>query len=152
MGLSPDVDTKVKLMKSLRFFSGFSAEEMALVAQISDFVKCNPGDIIFAEGDPATFFYIILKGTVFIIKHNGNELERLHLAILAGECLGEMSFISGKPRAAHAIAHDEIFLFKIDGQKLERAIITLQLKIYKKFSQMLANRLTTAARILNKQP
>ncbi|MFZ2957134.1 MAG: cyclic nucleotide-binding domain-containing protein [Candidatus Ozemobacteraceae bacterium] len=138
---SPDVNIKVKLMRSIPFFEGFSSDEMAYTAQLSEWLKFELGDVILREGDPGSTFWIILKGSVRVVKRTEDKNDHVLATIPTGECFGEMSFVSGQPRTAHIISNEEVFVFKIDGQKLERAAVTLQLKFFKRFTLLLTNRL-----------
>jgi len=59
----------------------------------------QPGDIIFEEGAPGDFMYVVLEGEVEII-HRGVVINR----ISSGEIFGEMALIDDSPRSAMAQA------------------------------------------------
>ena len=151
--ISPDIQMKMKLMGTILFFEGFTPNDLLYTAQISDWLKMGPGDVVFSEGDPGNSFWIVLKGSVRVVKRVPDQLDRVVAFIPTGECFGEMSIISGQPRTAHVVASEEVFLFRIEGQKLNRATEALQLKFFKRFAFILAGRLArTSQDLMNRPP
>lgn len=57
------------------------------------------GEIIFEEGAPGDFMYVVLEGEV-VITHRGAVVSRIQ----AGEIFGEMALIDDSPRSATAQA------------------------------------------------
>lgn len=74
--------------------------------------EVREGDVIFAEGDPADFLYVILEGGIDIHVH-GRRVQRLG----PGEVFGEMALVENRPRAARAIAHMPARLVAIDERR-----------------------------------
>ncbi len=62
------------------------------------------GDIIFAEGDPATNFYVIEVGEVEVIKGETNVLA----TIGPGDFFGEMALLNDNPRNATVKAKTDV--------------------------------------------
>lgn len=57
----------------------------------------QPGEIIFHEGEPGDYMYVVLEGEVDIV-HNEKVINRVG----PGEILGEMALIDNSPRSATA--------------------------------------------------
>ena len=67
------------------------------------------GDIIFAEGDPSAYAYVIDSGKVEIYQLRGDE--RVVLGTLGGgEIFGEMGLVDERPRSAHARVLEDAFV------------------------------------------
>lgn len=102
--------------REVELFSSLDGVQVAHLASIVEERKVSKGTVLFQEGDPPEFFYVIHKGRVRISKFVSGFGEEA-LAILAeGTYFGEMELIEGSlPRAAHAIAHTDCVLqtFKI---------------------------------------
>ncbi|MFT7618694.1 MAG: NADH dehydrogenase [Planctomycetota bacterium] len=64
----------------------------------------KPGDVIFAEGDPATNFYVIENGEVEIIRGENEVLATM----VAGDFFGEMALLSDNPRNATVRAKTDV--------------------------------------------
>lgn len=82
------------------------------------------GDIIFQEGDEATHFFLIQKGSVDFFKensensnHNGNRLFLSNLG--PGNIFGEMALVSDRPRSATAICREDCDLSIARTDQLE---------------------------------
>ena len=84
----------------------------------------------------------MLSGVVGIIK-NGRELDKLQ----AGDCFGEMGYLSDAKRTATVMASTEVSLMQVNAATLDRAAEDTQLRFLKVFVKTLIQRLsdTTAA-------
>ena len=69
-------------------------------------------DVIFREGDPPNFVYVILEGRVEISIH-GKVIESVH----EGEALGLMAILDDKPRTITARAVEKCELALLDKRK-----------------------------------
>ena len=144
---------KISLMRSVSFFSSFSDDELMITADLSIWLKFQQGDFIIREGDFGSSFWVILKGKVAVSRlFLGQDEPQVLATIPAGECFGEMSIISGEPRSADVVALEEVFLFKIDGNRLNMAADGLQLKFFKTFATILVARLRRTSQQSGKIP
>ena len=66
----------------------------------------EPGEKIFAQGDPSDRCYQIFRGTVTIILSSEGK-ERVVSTLGRGDVFGEMGIIDSGPRSASAIASEE---------------------------------------------
>jgi len=67
-------------LKKTVLFSGLSEENLQLFLKISARKVFKKGEMIFAEGDSATGFYVILNGFVRIFKvSNQGREQTLHI-------------------------------------------------------------------------
>ena len=153
LNFSPELEKKVQLMKNISFFRDFSESELFETAQLSHWLKFNPDDTIVREGDRGSSFWILLKGSVRVVKSVLEEakVQRTLTIIPQGECFGEMSLISGMNRTADIVANEEVFLYKIEGYIINQASDSLQLKFYKRFSEILVSRLARSSQLLAEQ-
>lgn len=67
------------------------------------------GTMIFREGDSSDEVLVILDGTVEVLRNYGEQPVLLS-ALKAGQIVGEMGVISGKPRSATARAVSDVTL------------------------------------------
>jgi HlyD family secretion protein len=76
-------------------------------------VHFSAGEYLFFEGEESDFAYIVRSGTVWLTKDTGKgevHLRRIH----AGELLGEMGIIDGKPRSASAFAETDVVVERME--------------------------------------
>jgi CRP-like cAMP-binding protein len=62
----------------------------------------EPGTVLFREGDPGDFMYVIQAGEVEI-RRSISDVERVLAVLPAGEFFGEMALINSRPRSATAV-------------------------------------------------
>lgn len=88
--------------QSLRWFSLFrDANESAVIEAIGDseVIDLMPDDVLLRPGDPNDTVYLVLSGGLAAyLDSSGKPGDAI--AIPAGECLGELSAIDGKPVSA----------------------------------------------------
>jgi CheY-like chemotaxis protein len=125
-------------------FSGIDQEQTGKVEKIIDEVTFGKDEIIFSDGEEGDSFYIIVDGSVRIVK-TGEARDDEILAILEpGTSFGEMALVEKETRSATVIANDPSTLLRIrkdDFEKLLRGDRDLSLTVYKNFVQMLSARL-----------
>lgn len=78
--------------------------------------KFEPGEVIFREGEDSREMFVVLEGTVEVVKTvggSGSKTEIRLARIARGEFLGEMSLLESLPRSATARAVDHVKLLAI---------------------------------------
>ena len=95
------METKIKLLKSVDFFSPLYDEHLSIFAKIANYQCYHKGDLILQQNDTENqSFFLIASGQakVFVSGVDGTEVT---LEILnPGEFFGEMSLLDGEPRSA----------------------------------------------------
>jgi CRP-like cAMP-binding protein len=93
-------------------FWGMNRDFVKEVMDISEKETFQKGDILFLEGDPATYFYILIKGRVKLtIGENGPVV---HTVDHAGEAFGWSSLIDRDVYSASAECSEITTLQKLD--------------------------------------
>ena len=102
----------------------------------------EPGAVLFREGEPGDFMYVIQSGEVEIRRTIG-EVERVLAVLPAGEFFGEMALINQRPRSATAVVKRPSRLLVIEGRTFE-AMIRGKTEIAVRMIKTLAGRLERA--------
>lgn len=139
-----------KVITSLSFFDAFSPEDLAIVYPFMEIRNYGKGELIIDEQVINTSLYFLLEGTVDIFVHNNLIARESGF----GDVFGEMSISGNKSSFATIKSHQGatllIFNFlavhEVESSKKEY----LEKLIYKSFSEVLANRLDKANRLINK--
>ncbi len=100
------------------------------------------GAILFREGEPGDAMYVIQSGSVEIRRMIGDH-ERVLAVLPAGEFLGEMALLNGRPRTATAVIREPSRLLVIDGRTFE-AMLRSRVEIAVRMIRTLAARLERA--------
>ena len=93
---------KKDYIKSLSMFKNFSDEAISELTGNAVEKKCQQGNDIFREGDPAGDIFILVEGDVQIIKKISPEQEKILSVIGSGSVFGEMGIFSDMARTASA--------------------------------------------------
>lgn len=113
------------LLNKLDFFQHFSSyEKKRLAASHTSFVKFAPAVTIIEEGEIDSCFYIILSGSVVIMKRRA-EMAKLQ----AGEFFGEMAFLADTVRTSSVIAEDDVIAVRIDKELMQQLSCDIREKI-----------------------
>ena len=107
----------------------------ALIKQLhpSEF---RAGQMIFAQGDPGDWVYIIVSGNCAMERHGA----RIGL-LASGDCFGEASYVQGAKRTATILAADDVTVLKVSSTLLEQVSASCQLRFNRVFLRSLISRL-----------
>ncbi|MDQ3334348.1 MAG: Crp/Fnr family transcriptional regulator [Myxococcota bacterium] len=100
------------------------------------------GAVLFEEGQPGDYMYVVQSGEVEIRRQVG-EMERLLAVLPAGEFFGEMAILNGRPRSATAVVRTAGRLLVIEGRTFE-AMLRARPEIALRIIKSLATRLESA--------
>jgi CRP/FNR family cyclic AMP-dependent transcriptional regulator len=102
----------------------------------------QPGTVLFEEGQPGDYMYVVQSGEVEIRRQVG-ETQRVLAVLTAGEFFGEMAILNGRPRSATAVVRTEARLLVIEGKTFE-AMLRARPEIALRIIKTIAARLESA--------
>lgn len=91
---------------------------------MSETVRLMPNDYLMREGEDSTEMYYLQSGTLAVFKRKGDQEYQIG-SIIAGELVGEVSFLDQNPRSASVKAMGECTLVVIPHDKLEQTLESL---------------------------
>lgn len=104
--------TQVPLFKELPVSSLEAMAEGAIQLEVPD------GEFLFNEGDEATSFFVVVDGTLELLRHkDGREVALRHAK--KGEAFGLFGLFSAQLRAASARAIGDCTILEISSEKLQ---------------------------------
>ena len=77
-------------------------------------IELQAGDIVFREGDPAEYLYVVLEGEIRVTRRVGND-ETFITTHTPGHFTGELSLLTGGKAVASGRALTNCRLLKIDA-------------------------------------
>lgn len=117
------------------------------ITVMEDHAYVTEGTILFREGETGKEFYFLKKGKVEIYKTTENG-EELRMAIVEpGNIFGEMSMITGQPRAASARCLTNCLISTSNADNLEALVLNNPEFSYK-LLKTLAFRISSSEQIL----
>lgn len=85
--------------------------------------KFRRGDLVFAQGDPATQLYVVFSGRVAIIARASDGRESVISVLGPGALFGEMSLFDGGSRSADVRALTTVHLIAIDFDDVRDVLV-----------------------------
>jgi CRP/FNR family cyclic AMP-dependent transcriptional regulator len=120
-------NAKVELIAGVPLFAQCSKRELAEIASLADELGLPAGRKLTAEGGTGHEFVVIAEGAADV-KRGGRVVNRLG----AGDFLGEISLVTGRPRTATVTTTAPsrvLVLGARDFRRLLRDLPSLQLKV-----------------------
>ncbi len=135
-----------------KFFAGLEGNQFFILAQLIVDLEFKQTDEIVGEGDSDTSLFIIHSGEIGIYK--SIDQGRVQLAkALAGETIGEISFIDGQKRSATLIANTAVNILQIQRKPFFDMAVNyprLGHVILEKLANILCRRLaSTSSKLIN---
>ena len=108
---------------------------------------CEPGEVLFREGEQGEHMLVLQSGTVRITK-SGRNGEKTLAVLGPGEFFGEMSILNAKPRNATATVETRAKVLVIDARTFEQMVIG-NAEIAVRLIKKLARRLDSANELID---
>lgn len=125
-------------------FRNLAPAELKPFIRIARYRSYSPNEMVIAEEEAGDDLFLILSGSVRVIKGSTREYEQVIGMLREGEFFGEMALIDRMPRSASVYAHEPLKL-AIFGHEDLRGIFAESpatgLKVVTAFAEVLSQRL-----------
>jgi len=124
-GDPPPEETTMERLLALRqvdLLAQLSLEQLEAVAQLTEEGEYLPGEQIVREGEPGDRLYLLLEGSVRVVKGHGTPQELELRTLEAVDYFGEMAVLADEPRSATILAASPARLLSLDGESLRELI------------------------------
>jgi NTE family protein len=105
------------------FFGGLDPHVIARLIADASLRRLEGGELLFRAGDPARFMGYVVAGCLGVFP-SAEAIGKPIGRIAAGETVGEMGLISGRPRSATVVALRDTELLEFPRASFERLIDT----------------------------
>ncbi len=113
--LTPQILRRVELLRDL------DDRELATLCTVLVLEpSLEPGSVICAEGEQGRCCYLLLSGTVNVVKRMPNGTSHVIATIRQHQFLGEVALIDGAPRSASCVAHDACQVARFERAEFDR--------------------------------
>jgi NTE family protein len=133
----------VTLLGALALFRGLERETLAAIAAELEWLSVPGGATLFAAGEAPDAMYLVIAGCLGV--YSGSEPSRLLSRIAAGETVGEMGLLSGRPRTATIRALRDCDLARLPREAFDKVIVRHPAAMLR-VAQLLVERLEGADR------
>jgi CRP-like cAMP-binding protein len=141
-----------KVLKLVHLFEGFSEQDARDFIAWAKRFDAAPGDVVIREGERAQDMFVVVAGSLRVVKADGGEERELAL-LEPGDSFGEIALLDSGPRSASVVAIGASTLLRFERKYLVK-IPAVSLKLYRNIATMVAARLrdTNARVMLAKSP
>lgn len=107
----------INTLRSCQLFTGLPPQDLENIAAVTVIKSLTKGDYLFHEGDPASGFYIIQRGSVNVHRVNAAGKEQVIHIFRTGESFAEVALASDKgyPADACALEPTQVLLVQKGG-------------------------------------
>ena len=130
-------EEKFARCRELQFFNEFSDSELTEVLSVGKWGEFRTGKKLIEEGKLEQSFFVLVSGEVAI-----GIGSQVITTVRAGECVGELGYLSKVQRTASVTALDDVTCLKIDALLMEWASLPCQMRFNKVFQKTLIERLS----------
>ena len=111
-----------------------------LIAYGAAYKNVVANETIFEEGAECHFYYQLEGGSIKWVNIDDTGTEFIHIMVVPGECVGEMSLFDKQPYAASAIAETKSIILRLHAPSFQK-LISENPEILLLFTKLMAQRL-----------
>ena len=109
-------------LKEISLFSTLADSEIKEISPYLSKVPCKKKEVIFSEGDPSEWLYVVAEGKVKITKLSQDGKEIILEVIQPRDFFGGIAVLKGFPYPANAVAMEDSTVLKISRSNLMRIL------------------------------
>jgi small-conductance mechanosensitive channel/CRP-like cAMP-binding protein len=132
-------EDKIVHLKNSWLFKGLAGDQLDCLVENVRFVRFAPGEVFVRQGDEGSTLYQIIRGQVEVLVGTPGKPLKSVAVIGADQILGEMSLLTGEPRAASLRAVDECLLLEVERRDLQ-PILNADPKLIEGLAELVADR------------
>src|ERR1700742_2027812 len=103
------------VLSVLPLFAGLEALVIRQIAEAAEWLSLPGGGTLFAASEPSDALYVVLSGCLGVFSTDTRDRRRFMGRVLAGDTVGEMGLISGRPRSANVVALRDTELARVSS-------------------------------------
>jgi len=108
------------VLGELPLFNGLDVTVLRDIATEAEWLSLPGGATLFSAGEPSDALYVVLSGCLGAFSPDNRDRRRFMGRVLAGDTVGEMGLISGRPRSAHVVALRDSEMLRISSAAFNR--------------------------------
>lgn len=113
---------KALFLKGINMFETMTADQLKILSNISREIQIEAGRILFEQGDPCDYLYVIVDGEIEITRNQANGAPRVLATLGPAASFGEIALFGEEGRSAGARASQDTTLLGIEKDPLLQLI------------------------------
>jgi len=123
------------------FLSRLDSDLIEEIVELSQVVHCPGPTVMIREGQEGEALYVVASGEVEVLREREDGGEMRLALVGKGECLGEMSLLTGQPASATVRTKGEDTVVLMLPQATLEALLARRPTLHREFSRIIAQRL-----------
>jgi CRP/FNR family transcriptional regulator, cyclic AMP receptor protein len=111
---------RVDFLRGISIFEGLNAQVIEKLASMLEIRRCEPGSLLFKEGDESRELFVVLSGELEVMKRSKRGRDARIAVVGMGDSIGEMSIVDDQPRSATVMAVSPSQLMRLGADDLSR--------------------------------
>lgn len=118
-----EIEARKASLESVDFIATLPEAPRARLAALSRTCHFLPGEVVIRQGEPGSELYIVQRGEVVVLVGRGQGSVAEVAKLGPGEFFGEMSLMTGEPRAATVRATVDTELVKVGKEAFHEVLV-----------------------------
>ncbi|HEX7596860.1 MAG TPA: mechanosensitive ion channel family protein [Polyangia bacterium] len=118
-----ELAARLTALEQVDLFATLESSEREILAQGLRPMPFAAGEPIIRQGTPGDSMFIIARGKVHV-SLNQSGMNTIIATLGPGDFVGEMSLMTGEPRAANCLAATDVVSFELDHATFQRLLTT----------------------------
>lgn len=127
---SPD-PTLYEAVRACPLAVDLTPEQTAVLAGLVSLESFQPKQVLASEGTTDNRLYVVVEGSLGVVKHRGTPDETLLATLKPGDFAHELGFLDGAQRYASLVALNEVRVLVLERERLESLIDTQPRILYR---------------------
>lgn len=113
--------TDIGVLRQTGLFRSLSETHLRMLLASGETRACGPGTVVVEQGTQGGDLFVVKSGVLEARKESGG-MSHLVGYIFPGECVGEMSILTGSPRSVTVRVPERAEVFRVPGPVFERLL------------------------------
>lgn len=119
-----ELTIRVRTLRRVELFAQLTGDELLKLAERLRYAPFAKGNTIAKQGTPAQhWLFIIISGDAEVLLEAANGEKRSLNVLSKGDFFGEMSLMTGSPRAATVVARTDVECYRLDKDAFEEVML-----------------------------
>lgn len=116
------VESTIERLKNIKLFEGLDDNRLRMIAEMGKQKTLGAGDTIITEGEEGDILYVMLEGSVRIMKKTMQDELYTVVVLRAADNVyfGEVALVDSDKRSATVMAETDVTLLSLDRSSFER--------------------------------